>query len=117
MNKEKGITIWTVPLNMRVYGTATAYKDIVYFGTFDGKLIGVDYLTGEKRWEFRTEKSKLNYSTVYSKEGKFNEDFKDYLDFEAKIQALGSILSSPVIDGEFIYFGSSDGFLYALGLK
>ena len=121
MDKKYGITKWAIPLSMRVYGTATAHDDIIYFGTFDGKVIGVDYLTGKIKWEFQTAKSKENYSTMYNEKGDFKEGFELYgngfEESEAKIHALGSILSSPVIDEQIIYFGSSDGHLYAVKLK
>jgi len=121
IDKINGTVNWTIPLRMRVYGTACVYDDIVYFGTFDGKLLGADYLTGEIVWKFQTENSKLNYSKVYNEEGEFAESFElygnEYLESEATIHSLGSILSSPVIDEEIIYFGSSDGNLYAVKLK
>lgn len=120
MNKTSGTVNWTIPLNMRVYGTATVDRGIVYFGTFDGKVLGIDYLTGETRWQFQTESSKRNYSTVYNEQGEFNESFSlygaDYRTPENMIHALGSILSSPVIEDGVIYFGSSDGHLYSVEL-
>jgi outer membrane protein assembly factor BamB len=36
---------------------------------------------------------------------------------ENMIHALGSILSSPVVEDGMIYFGSSDGHLYAVSLQ
>jgi len=121
MNKNSGEVNWTTPLNMRVYGTAVANNDIIYFGTFDGKVLGLNYLTGKIEWEFQTKKSKENYSLIYNEKGEFKEEFELYgnntEESEALIQSLGSILSSPVIDMETIYFGSSDGFFYAIELE
>lgn len=121
MEKINGTINWTIPVNMRVYGTAIAYKDMIYFGTFDGKVLGIDHLTGKTRWEFQTENSRLNYSTVYNENGEFKEGFElygsNYQESEALIHSLGSILSSPVIDEHIIYFGSSDGNLYAVKLE
>ncbi|WP_273565853.1 PQQ-binding-like beta-propeller repeat protein [Maribacter halichondriae] len=120
MKKVDGIVNWTIPVNMRVYGTALAYNDNIYFGTFDGKVKGIDYLTGHKNWEFQTEQSKLNYYNVFNKEGEFKEGFelygRDFRKSEELILSLGSILSSPVIDNGIIYFGSSDGIVYAITL-
>ena len=118
MDKNSGEIIWTSPLSMRVYGEAVAHEDIIYFGTFDGKVLGLDYLTGKLKWEFRTESSKNNYSTIYDSSGHFLKDFNIYgpdtEKSEAKIHSLGSILSTPVIQEGVIYFGSSDGNLYAV---
>lgn len=120
MNKQTGTVNWTIPLNMRVYGTAAVDRGIVCFGTFDGKVLGVDHETGEIKWQFQTESSKRNYATVYDEEGHFKEDFvlygNDYLTPEKMIHALGSVLSSMVIDNGVIYFGSSDGHLYSVKL-
>ena len=121
MDKKSGKIVWKAPLAMRVYGAATADDGILYFGTFDGKLMGLDYKTGALKWEFQTELSRQNYRTIYNEEGHFNDDFllygSDYIASEAKIHELGSILSTPVIEDKIIYFGSSDGFFYAVKLE
>jgi outer membrane protein assembly factor BamB len=121
MDKNKGSVNWTIPLSMRVYGTAIAYNDIIYFGTFDGKMLGVNYMTGEIKWEFQTAKSKENYNTIFNEKGEFKDGFelygKNFKESEAEIHSLGSILSSPTIEDQIIYFGSSDGNLYAVKLK
>jgi len=118
MNKQSGEVNWTIPVNMRVFGSAIIHGDLLYFGTFDGKILGVDYATGEKEWQFQTGDSKQNYHSVYDDNGEFREEFvlygADYETPEKMIHALGSILSSPVIDDGLIYFGSSDGHLYAV---
>jgi len=120
MDKNSGTVNWTIPLNMRVYGTATVDRGIVYFGTFDGKVLGVDHLNGETKWQFQTESSKRNYPAVYDEKGKFKDGFvlygADNETPENMIHSLGSILSSPVIRDGVIYFGSSDGHLYSVGL-
>lgn len=113
-----GKIIWQIPLPMRVYGSAVEYNGLVYFGCFDGKMRGVDHETGKVKWEFQTTGSKLNYSKIYNEEGKFKDGFelygKDYIETERLIHTLGSILSTPVIQNNIIYFGSSDGGLYAV---
>ncbi len=121
VNKVDGITDWTIPLSMRVFGSAIVDKKTMYFGTFDGKIIGIDFETGKQKWEFQTETSKLNYSHFYNKEGHFKDGFElygaNYIETEKQIHTLlGSILSTPIIDNEIIYFGSSDGNLYAVKL-
>lgn len=120
MDKNSGTVNWTIPLNMRVYGSAIIEKDTVYFGTFDGKVLGVDHLTGELKWQFQTASSRRNYHTVYDATGNFKEGFvlygEDWETPEKMIHELGSILSSPAIENGVIYFGSSDGTFYALKL-
>lgn len=121
LEKTNGTTKWTTPLQMRVYGSAIAHNDTIFFGTFDGKVLGLDYASGEQKWAFQTETSKANYHTVYNDAGEFKEGFEiygnDVLGSEQAIHSLGSILSTPLIENETIFFGSSDGYLYAVKLK
>ena len=120
VEKNSGTVNWTIPLNMRVYGTAIIANDIVYFGTFDGKVLGIDHLTGETKWQFQTASSLQNYHTIYDETGEFKEGFvlygEDWKTPEKMIHALGSVLSSPAIENGVIFFGSSDGYLYAVKL-
>ncbi len=121
LEKGNGTTVWIFPVHMRVYGSAIAHNNVIYFGTFDGKVIGLDHATGKQLWEFQTESRKANYSRIYTEKGAFKEGFelygKDLLVSEKAIHDLGSILSTPVIADETIYFGSSDGSIYAVNLK
>lgn len=121
LGKINGNPVWQIDLPMRVYGSAIAHNNLIYFGCFDGKMRGVDAETGETKWAFQTEGSKQNYSKIYNSEGKFKDGFelygKDYNETEKLIHTLGSILSTPVIDNNTIYFGSSDGGIYAVPLN
>ena len=120
LNKNYGGPIWEMPLRMRVFGSGVAYNDQIIFGTFDGKIVATDVKTGDQKWEFQTQGSKKNYSTVFNEKGEYVEGFslygKDMMETERKIIDLGSVLGTPVISGKSLYFGSSDGYLYALGL-
>jgi eukaryotic-like serine/threonine-protein kinase len=121
LSKVNGKIVWQIPLPMRVYGSAIEQNGIIYFGCFDGILRGVDYKTGEIRWQFQTEASKANYSKIFDTNGKFKEGFelfgKDYLESERLIHSLGAILSTPVINENVIFFGSSDGGLYSVKIS
>jgi outer membrane protein assembly factor BamB len=121
LRKADGKVIWQIPLPMRVYGSAVVYNNILWFGCFDGKLRGVDPMTGEIRYEYQTKGSLENYSKVYGYDGKFRKDFeiygKNYLEAERTLHSLGSILSTPVIENNIIFFGSSDGGLYAVPVE
>ncbi|NDK55747.1 beta-alanine-activating enzyme beta-propeller domain-containing protein [Pontibacter fetidus] len=124
LSKTDGQMKWKLPLNMRVYGAAVAHENLIYFGCFNGKLYGVDHASGEVKWEFQTESSRINSSEVYDEKDEFRKDFvlygktmEEVKQSESKIHQLGSILSKPAIDGQTIYFGSSDGYLYAVKLK
>lgn len=111
---------WKIPLNMRVYGKAAFYNNLVLFGCFNGKLYAADKKTGTIKWEFQTEASKQNWHTMFDETGHFKKGFELYGDdthianSEKTIMNLGSILSTPVVEQNIVYFGSTDGYLYAL---
>jgi outer membrane protein assembly factor BamB len=117
-DKFTGEVKWRIPLPMRVYGSAVIYDNWVFFGCFDGVLRGADISTGEVVFKYSTKGSSENYSNVYGTDGKFKSGFelygRDYIEAERLIHTLGSILSTPVITDNTIYFGSSDGGVYAV---
>lgn len=121
LNKTNGALVWQIDVPMRVYGSAVENNNLIYFGCFDGKMRGVDSETGKVKWEFQTIGSAINYERVYNDKGTFKEGFELYgnnlIETERLIHTLGSILSTPVIDDDIIYFGSSDGRLYAVPIN
>ena len=118
MNAETGIMKWTLPLTMRVFGEAVPVNDKMVFGSHNGILYLVDASEGTVLDQFRTEGHIENYSEVYSVTGSFKEGFElygsDMLGTEQKILNLGSILSTPTIEEDRIYFGSADGHIYSV---
>lgn len=118
MEAGTGTLLWSVPLNMRVYGRATAYQGKIVFGCFNGILYAVDQATGGKEPVFQTMESKEHYFEIYDDRGSFRDDFELYgSDPEAaeqKILGLGAILSTPLIEDGIIYFGDANGYFYAL---
>lgn len=109
---------WTLPLNMRVYGSAVLLDKELVFGCFNGRIYFVDQETGKVNATFQTEESKKNYNALFDENDKVRKDIdpdgKNYLEVERRILALGAILATPVIDKSLLYFGDSNGFFYAL---
>lgn len=110
-----------------VYSSPSVSGHIAYFGDFTGKMFAVDLNANGKIIDtFMTEGRKNNADRVL---------LKDKIDFgyAAKsldlslyastitgmenLYSLGPILSRPLISECVIYFGSADGYLYALRLK
>lgn len=116
-----GKTIWEVDIQSRVYATPVVNDGVVYFGTFDGRIYGLDIHTSEQKFLFQTPSSTAHRDFMYEDSGKIKEGFKlygpDYLEVERNIHEMGSVLSSPVIHQGLLYFGSSDGNIYAVELK
>ena len=80
-----------------------------------------DLNSGELLWDFQTEASKKNKYWVLTSERKFNDRFFFYSSWrEAPIVAtdrqfsIGAIFSTPLVLNGVVYFGSTDGNLYAV---
>jgi outer membrane protein assembly factor BamB len=112
---------WKLRLPMRVYGSAVAVDSTLFFGCFNGKLYGVEARSGQITFQFQTEGSRRNYPTVYGDNDEFHPGFalygEQFQESEKQIHTLGSILSTPTVAGNLIYFGSSDGYVYAVKWK
>jgi outer membrane protein assembly factor BamB len=112
---------WTLPLNMRVYGTACLADGNIVFGCFNGKLYFVNPETGKINSVFQTDESKIKYSSIYAADDSFRKDFtlygENYKESESKILNLGSILSSPLVENHLVYFGDANGNFYALRIN
>ncbi|MDB5151552.1 MAG: afsK [Mucilaginibacter sp.] len=113
--------------NGYVYSSPAIAGNTAYFGDFSGNLCAVDLSTGKLKDKFTTTGRAENAASVLNPEG--NVDFnylakgKDVSLYATSVEAmnklytLGSIVSSPAINNGVIYFGSADGYLYALNLK
>jgi len=121
LDAQTGEVKWTLPLNMRVYGTACLADGNITFGCFNGKFYFVNPETGKINSVFQTWESKIRYSDIYATDDSFRKDFalygEDYIESERKILALGSILSSPLVENHIVYFGDANGNFYALSIK
>lgn len=109
---------WQMKLNMRVYGSAVAADSTIFFGCFNGKLYGVDAGSGRPTFLFQTEGSRKNYSSIYGDNDDFLPGFaiygEQFQESERQLHTLGSILSTPTIAGDILFFGASDGYVYAV---
>ena len=114
---------YKLDMKFPVFSSAAVAGDMAYFGSDNGKLHALDLKTGKMAWEFQTEAGKKNERGVIAADGNMNfkvifrtNFFEEMYRDGEKIYSLGSILSSPVVDRGVIYFGSTDGNLYALEL-
>ena len=104
-----------------MFSSPAVTNDVVFIGVLNGTLEARDRSSGELLWEFQTETSKQNASWVLTAERRFNVPL---LFFDAWREAplvsadrqfaIGAIFSSPLVANGVVYFGSTDGFLYAL---
>ena len=104
-----------------MFSSPAVVNDVVFIGVLNGTLEARDVNTGEVLWEFQTDASKQNNGWVLTADRKFNQPLLFYSNWrEAPIVAtdrqfsVGSIFSSPLVANGVVYFGSTDGFLYAI---
>jgi hypothetical protein len=92
----------------------------VVFGGFNGKLMAVNPESGAMRWSFQTPASRALFETVYDAEGNLTEEMRAMYgdgrgrEAEMRLLELGSIPATPAVRGTMVYFGSTEGVLYAL---
>jgi outer membrane protein assembly factor BamB len=104
-----------------MFSSPAVAGDWAYIGTNEGKLVAISLKQRKVAWVYQTDGSRRN-GRSYTKddgtpnyEAAFTDSFYDDLIVgQSKMSSVGPILSSPVVaDGE-LYFGSSDGSVYAL---
>jgi len=123
----KAITIATGKLEWRTVNKAISFSspaiagDLVYFGAHDGWLRALDLKTGALKGEFQTDGSKQNGAKYIDTEGKLNmaaiypdSTLDGIIVGLERMYSLGSVVSSPVVANGVVYFGSTDGHLYAV---
>jgi outer membrane protein assembly factor BamB len=94
---------------------------LAWYGTADGWLHAIDAKTGRVKYEFQTDGNKENASRYLTAEGKpdgprifLDPTLDGILAGLSRVHSLGTIHSSPVISDGVVYFGSTDGNLYAV---
>src|SRR5229473_4734282 len=95
--------------------------DTLYIGSHQGKVNAVDLKAQKVAWIFETENSKKNGPTYTKPDGVPNYEaaffdffYDDMVTGVQKMLSVGAILSSPVVAGNAVYVGSTDGNVYAL---
>lgn len=104
-----------------IFSSPSVVGDVVLIGVLNGSLQARDLKSGEVLWEFQTEASKQNKHWALTADRKFNDPMLYHSSWrEAPMVAtdrqfsVGAIFSSPLVLNGVVYFGSTDGNLYAL---
>jgi outer membrane protein assembly factor BamB len=104
-----------------MFSSPTIIGDVVLLGVLNGTLEARDVKSGEVLWDFQTETSKQNKGWVLTADRKFNEPmtFRSSWREAPVIGAdrqfnIGAIFSTPLVVNGVVYFGSTDGNLYAV---
>jgi outer membrane protein assembly factor BamB len=104
-----------------MFSSPVVAGDVVLIGVLNGTLQARDLKTGDPLWDFQTEASKQNKGWVLTADRKFNGPMLSYSSWrEAPTVAterqfdIGAIFSTPLVMNGVVYFGSTDGNLYAI---
>jgi eukaryotic-like serine/threonine-protein kinase len=104
-----------------MFSSPAVVGDVVLIGVLNGTLEARDLNTGQLLWDYQTETSKQNKGWILTSDRKFNEPLiassnwreGPLLGADQEFR-IGAIFSSPLVANGVVYFGSTDGFLYAL---
>jgi eukaryotic-like serine/threonine-protein kinase len=104
-----------------MFSSPVVAGDVVLIGVLNGTLQAHDLKSGEPLWDFRTEASKQNEGWILTADRKFNEpmfftsNWREAPTVGTERQfSIGAIFSTPLVAHGVVYFGSTDGNLYAI---
>ena len=121
LDAKTGESIYSIQYHWPIFASPSIAGSTLYVAGQDGKLVAIDLMARKQMWEFQTEGSRKNLAALSKPDGSpdyqgvFAANFYD--DIVAgigKLHTVGMILSSPVVSGNVVYFGSADGNLYAV---
>lgn len=118
-DKNNGAKVMDTPVPLNVFSSASINDSIAYFGCLNGMLYQCNLKSGRVSAIFQTASSRKNYGRFFDNSGKVDSGLPDKYngDFNAVYNdflQLGSILSTVWIDDGVLYFGSTDGWIYAI---
>jgi eukaryotic-like serine/threonine-protein kinase len=121
LDAATGDTIYDISNKAVSFSSPAIARDTVFYGSSDGWLHAVDASTGRVKAEFQTDGSKANAARYIDRAGHIDSAAL-YPDFTLdgmiigldRMFSLGSVLSSPVVVDGVVYFGSTDGNVYAI---
>lgn len=105
IDAKSGTLKWKFETKAWEVSSPTIVGGAVYFLSYDGHLYGLDAASGQVKWKFATGGEKHYAGTHLHFLQPAAESMPDPWDF---------YLSSPAIWNGTVYFGSSDGYVYAL---
>jgi outer membrane protein assembly factor BamB len=104
-----------------VFSSPAVVGTTVLIGVLNGTLTARDLETGNLLWDYQVPKSKENKGWILTAERKFNLPlvfpsglYETTIAGTLREDSVGSIYSSPLVANGVVYFGSADGYLYAI---
>ncbi len=105
VNADSGALQWKFDAKSRIPSSPAVAEKVVYFGAYDGNFYAVDAVTGALKWKFQTGGERRFAGKHLHGVQPVSETMPDPFD---------CYLSSPVVWKGAVYFGSGDGYIYAL---
>jgi len=105
LDRETGKAKWTFKTESAVASSPAVSGGLVYFGSYDGNFYAVDAASGQQKWKFETGGERR-----FAHKGLHGLQPSG----EAKPDPWDFFLSSPAVFQGAVYFGSGDGYIYAL---
>jgi outer membrane protein assembly factor BamB len=109
------------------YSSPATTKKGLYFGTMSGFLYALDRTTGAELWHFQTDASKQKIDSIlvggrpdWSVLAQRLTGSTDLYPYTTNVLCwneflkLGGFFSSPLVENNIVYIGSTDGYIYAL---
>lgn len=127
LDTRNGAEKYRFKTNGYIYDSPAIAGSTIYFGDFTGNFFSLDLLSnGKKSKTISTENRKQFAASVLKNDLLDSGHAAHYADLSVyennkkamdELYKLGSIVSSPFISNNTVYFGSADGYLYAYNLE
>jgi len=129
IDKKTGAINYSTSTNAYTFSSPAIDNEMAYIGSANGRLYGINLQTGGIQWEFQTTGCQTDTLGFFNSEEKVDRERGKQLtegiqDMPALskvythiFEQVGSVLSSPAIVNQVIYFGSCDGYIYAVSDK
>lgn len=137
LSAESGELLWRYRTGDRIDGTPAVANGAVFVGSFDRNIYALDAKTGEERWIYgtkgivrssptvrdgtvyfgahcRAEECGAYYDVQWPEVGYVYAIDAETGDLRWRYETGDGVVSSPAVDGETVYVGSSDNALYAI---
>lgn len=121
VDAKSGADIFSLSTKWPMFSSPALAGNMLYIGSHEGKLFAIDISQRNVAWTFQTEGSKRNGSRYTKKDGSPDYEaampssfYDDVVTGLHKMFTTGAILASPIVVNHAVYFGSTDGNVYAL---
>lgn len=128
IDKSNGHILNRIKTNSYTFSSPAIDTEMAYIGSANGRLYAINLKNQKISWEYRTAGALSDTLGIYEENGEMNvekykalavklnvRNFENYVKFyEIMFKNYGAIMSSPILSENVIYFGSADGFIYAI---